>query len=58
MDLKRIHEAYPEECKDPYVGSKDPSTGTHCTDRRRLKAANYWATVIGFSVALKLKNVL
>lgn len=29
MDLKRIHDQFPEECKDPYVGSKDPSTGTH-----------------------------
>ena len=29
MDLKRIHDQFREECKDPYVGSKDPATGTH-----------------------------
>ena len=29
MDLKRIHETNPEVCSDPYVGSKDPATGTH-----------------------------
>lgn len=29
MDLKRIHDQFPKECIDPYVGSKDPSTGTH-----------------------------
>ena len=29
MDLKRIHESNPDECANPYVGSKDPSTGTY-----------------------------
>ena len=29
MDLKRIHDLHPEECSDPYVGSKDPNTGTY-----------------------------